>query len=60
MNMSQHKQENKELRTTKLEEEINEAKEHLWELMQEEDLEKINNEAAYIRYLETKNKGFYN
>lgn len=58
--MSQHKQENKELRTTKLEEEINEAKEHLWELMQEEDLEKINNEAAYIRYLETKNKGFYN
>lgn len=59
MNMSQHKQENKELRTTKLEEEINEAKEHLWELMQEEGLEKINNEAAYIRYLETKNKGFY-
>lgn len=59
--MSQHEQENEELRITKLEEEINEAKEYLWELMQSnEDQEKINNVAAYIRYLETKIKGFYN
>ena len=51
--MNQQETENKEMRITRLEEEINDARESLWELMQsDEDQEKINNLAAYVRYLE--------
>lgn len=46
---------NMALRIAKIEEEIKDAKDTLWRMMVEDIVEeKINNAAAYVRYLEEK------
>ena len=56
--MDQQENENKELRITRLEEEIKEARETLWRMMVEDVIGKeIDNATAYVRYLENEKKG---